>query len=390
VETRVQIPYGMKYTVLTCGSMLKAVHCEQCGRDFLYDLYRRAEGTGHSLLFLDNAGAQERAATNAELELARKLERGIDPVPCPFCGLYQSDMIPIIRHRYRGWMRVLGACLILLQFPIGVAFVIIGLRQDWGIEIPWPIVGVLAGLLAVSGFSLLIARFRQAARIDPNGTDVEERKRIGESRACDPEDPTRLLSERIKREEKETVQEAISQWSNERLIRLLYAGLGFAFFCIAIWLIFRLSPELTDGAASTKWPKVMGSMKSATMTRESGKDPNSARYGILVQYAYVVDGRDYNGTRVRFTPINITDEVEAQQRLSMYVPPKSVDVYFRPGDPGNSVLEPGIPSHRYAVAIGAIIVGLASLIFAGYQIRRFFLGSDPIQSSNTTSEVSIL
>lgn len=80
------IPYGMDYTAHLSGSILKMVRCEQCAQDYVYVLTRSAEGQGRSLLFLDNEGARERAASRAERRLREKLERSCDPVPCLHCG----------------------------------------------------------------------------------------------------------------------------------------------------------------------------------------------------------------------------------------------------------------------------------------------------------------
>jgi hypothetical protein len=79
----IPIPYAMDYTSTMSGAVLKLVRCEHCGTEYVYKMQRMATGEGTSFLFLDNHGAADRAAARAEETLQRKLERGVDLVPCP-------------------------------------------------------------------------------------------------------------------------------------------------------------------------------------------------------------------------------------------------------------------------------------------------------------------
>lgn len=104
----IPIPYGTDYKVEVSGSMLKTCRCEACEADFLYLVERTAEGSGTSLLWLDNQGAKGRAAEAARKGLDKALEKAIDAVPCPACGWLQSDMVRMLKRRRLWWSVGIG------------------------------------------------------------------------------------------------------------------------------------------------------------------------------------------------------------------------------------------------------------------------------------------
>jgi len=48
------------------------------------------------------------------------LEIGIEVIPCPACGWYQSNMIPKARRRHRRWMVYVGQCLTIGLIPVAI------------------------------------------------------------------------------------------------------------------------------------------------------------------------------------------------------------------------------------------------------------------------------
>jgi hypothetical protein len=179
------IPYGIDYTVTLSGSVLKVLRCEQCGTEYGYQMTRSAQGGGTSLLFLDNQGAQDRAAQAASARLVAKLENSCDPVPCPQCGWYQAEMIPRVRRlRYR-WLQNTGIALFPISAFLVMAAAIIHAANERQARLPvfvWVFWGVvILGFLAA--IALLILYYRLSARYDPNREDVEHRKRAGLARA---------------------------------------------------------------------------------------------------------------------------------------------------------------------------------------------------------------
>jgi len=51
------VPVGRRFTANLSESRPKAVNCEKCQTEFVYFMKRSASGSGSSLLFLDNQGA---------------------------------------------------------------------------------------------------------------------------------------------------------------------------------------------------------------------------------------------------------------------------------------------------------------------------------------------
>jgi hypothetical protein len=58
-----------------------------------------ADGGGHSPYFLTNASAARGARERADANLKRALDSDIEPAFCPACGIYQPDMVNLLRKR---------------------------------------------------------------------------------------------------------------------------------------------------------------------------------------------------------------------------------------------------------------------------------------------------
>ena len=78
----------------------RKVICFSCECSYEYDLTRESQGEGTSALFLDNAGAEERAINRAEGKAAFALAMADEPVPCPICGVYQPEMVEVFSERF--------------------------------------------------------------------------------------------------------------------------------------------------------------------------------------------------------------------------------------------------------------------------------------------------
>src|SRR4051812_41761719 len=99
---------GQTFTARLQGSVIKGVHCENCGCDYLYQLERTGVGKGSSPYYLDNDGAKRRAQAGAQRALLKALQ-GCDTAPCPECGWYQAEMVKKMRGAYT-WLLVLAIC----------------------------------------------------------------------------------------------------------------------------------------------------------------------------------------------------------------------------------------------------------------------------------------
>jgi hypothetical protein len=90
------VHFGKTFTSTAKGTVLREVDCERCGDTYFYDLVRVTSGERTSHYMLNNRGAADRAARDADKELAEELQSGVDPVPCPHCGWFQARMVGAI------------------------------------------------------------------------------------------------------------------------------------------------------------------------------------------------------------------------------------------------------------------------------------------------------
>jgi len=90
-----------------------------------------------------------------------------------------------------------------------------------------------------------------------------------------------------------------------------------------------------DGPAlrQAAWPYTRGTVLSATV--QMSHTSRARHQSPLVLYAYQVDGRMFQGHRVRLTGLSAT----ASEVIARYPAGASVVVYYDPTDPANSALE---------------------------------------------------
>jgi hypothetical protein len=169
---------GRPLTATAMGLTTKVVCCEACGKRYAYPLTR----TGHGVADKHAKGGYSVAVQRAEADLQRLLAIGVEAVPCPACGWYQSNMIPEARKQYRLWMMYAGQCLTVGLIPLGGLglWIIHDVPEAQGFT-PVLVAGLVC-LLAV-GIAMYIWRYLLAQNFDPNGEDVGARTLYGQSRA---------------------------------------------------------------------------------------------------------------------------------------------------------------------------------------------------------------
>jgi hypothetical protein len=121
--------FFIQTTVTVSGSRRELVTCNGCGQR--YDYVAKREGWGGALSVLPfylKKRVQRKALERAEKHLTFKLERAIDPVPCPYCGILQANVIRPKRHE--------KAKLILLLVGVIVANIFLAIYQSFKIGRP--------------------------------------------------------------------------------------------------------------------------------------------------------------------------------------------------------------------------------------------------------------
>ncbi len=176
------IPYAMDYTASVSGAVYKFVPCQHCKAEYVYLMERTGTGGGTSFLFLDNQGASNRASSQAEQELVRKLSQGIDMVPCPSCFHYQTDMVLKARKKYHRWMIHLGVFSLCGILPAGFFWLIFSqVLKEYDDANMCIILGLMAFLL---GLGLLVTRTVLLKNYNPNDPKkIDARQKVASQRA---------------------------------------------------------------------------------------------------------------------------------------------------------------------------------------------------------------
>jgi hypothetical protein len=173
-------PPGKKAVASVQGSLWKFVSCQHCPQCYAYLL--ELEATGEDLPFLSADGSAERAQAKAQENLLQKKQRCILPVPCPYCGHYQTAMSGLLKEEASfNLFQISGGLVAVLGF-IPLAF---DSASNWVITLVFGVVGVC---LMAYGYYL-------SFRFDPNAGDPEPRKALGQRHAVWGEQLDKLLAE---------------------------------------------------------------------------------------------------------------------------------------------------------------------------------------------------
>ena len=220
------IPIGQTTTARCHGEMLKVTQCEGCGSEYVYKIRRVGQGSGFSLLFLGNAGAQRSASSGAQANLRQKLATGVEAVPCPSCGLYQQAMVPLARKGFGLGLRRWAIALMLVP----LAVVIVGCLL-LAVEDHWLVHSVAIGVFLL-GLTLLVLRIVQSRFHDPNTTDPDARIALGQRSAM-----LRPKLEPILQAGGEDPLPALNDQDQERTPWAIFIAMGMAGFLVVAFAV---------------------------------------------------------------------------------------------------------------------------------------------------------
>lgn len=131
---------------------------------------------------------------------------------------------------------------------------------------------------------------------------------------------------------------------------------------------------LTNARVSEGWPTVEGRVVRSEVDHSTDAEGGDS-YTPEIEYEYTVDGLEYENNRVRFGENSYSSRRRAEEETGRYPVGRRVEVYYEPGDPDNSVLEPGATLGSYlGVVMGAMFLGIglisAPLIMLPRWLRR--------------------
>lgn len=137
-----------------------------------------------------------------------------------------------------------------------------------------------------------------------------------------------------------------------------------------IWIGIDQVRYATD---SLEWPSVAGTVSHSGVESHSSRSGNAAStsYHARVVYRYVVDDADFEGERISYGAYGTGDAERAARIAARYPLGAAVRVYYQPGNPQESVLEPGgegIP--WFYLALGTVFASIG-LLMARFMPRMF-------------------
>ena len=149
---------------------------------------------------------------------------------------------------------------------------------------------------------------------------------------------------------------------------VIFAGI---FAVIGVGVLLWGIRDSRSAIKSVQWPYVTGQIITSYISESS--DDDGTTYGADIHYTYVVNDREYTGTRVSHGDISTSDSRDAGKIVARYPAEKNVKVYYDPSDPQQSVLETGFSAGLLLpLGLGTIFTlagGLMLIFFTSTFIR---------------------
>ena len=155
-----------------------------------------------------------------------------------------------------------------------------------------------------------------------------------------------------------------------RLFPLSFGFGSMIFLGVGLWMINK-------GMQSENWDKGTATITSSDIekTESRSKDAQgftqtSTSYSVTVKYSYTVEGSNYEGNTVGFGTMSHNERSDAQEELKSYPKGKTIDVYYDPENPSDSVLNKGVFWPMYIVIVVMVIILIGS-IWASFTLTKY-------------------
>jgi len=159
--------FAKVFTANVTGTRVVDAACERCQTGFHYHLVRQGTGTGSAPYYLFQGAAERRAQAAAADDLAKRLAREREPVPCPQCQWVNQRTIDAHRKRLHRWLTSVA-----WTGAIALFIVIILSRASQSRQIrdeEWlPLLAVAGGVAATILVVCFVAQRKLRRRFDPN------------------------------------------------------------------------------------------------------------------------------------------------------------------------------------------------------------------------------
>lgn len=128
---------------------------------------------------------------------------------------------------------------------------------------------------------------------------------------------------------------------------------------LLVLLLTAFVRDLRQFPRSFGWPAAQGEIIESSITIEDD-------FSVDFTYAYTVDGRTYEGSRITFFQYAVfANRFQNEQLIAQHPPGTPVQIYYDPLDPAQSVLMRTIPlSQMWSPVLLALC--LLSILFTGF------------------------
>ena len=119
--------------------------------------------------------------------------------------------------------------------------------------------------------------------------------------------------------------------------------------------------NLVRGSASKYWPQTEGCILRSFVLVQKDSDHGES-YMPQVEYEYVVEGKKYHGTRLRYGQIGTWTRKQAERVLAPFPEGGRAAVFYNPRRPKDAVLLCGTSWGNIAIVLGgSVFLGVVYL-----------------------------
>jgi hypothetical protein len=127
--------------------------------------------------------------------------------------------------------------------------------------------------------------------------------------------------------------------------------------------------DLIRARASADWPSIRGRIVESSVDRYLGKRPKGrsrTSYYARILYEFSVDGTTFYGHRVAYGDDSFRYKSDVQDIVSRYPKGKDVIVHYMPGNPAESLLEPGLNGRLWSFPVIGFIFFIVGILMAAF------------------------
>ncbi|WP_244981514.1 DUF3592 domain-containing protein [Corallococcus exercitus] len=138
-----------------------------------------------------------------------------------------------------------------------------------------------------------------------------------------------------------------------------------------------MGSEMVRQEQARSWPTVQGTITRSEVEAVRSK---GIKYEPKAAYTYSVDGQPYEGSKHRFGSFRSSESDYAEKVVARYPVGARVPVHYRPGQPSEAVLQPGVANVDLFLLLFLLPFNLVSL-WMGAMVVRLWKPEPPLLST---------